>query len=277
MMLDPKKVALALSFWMTRVNAKFLANVLGINRETVGQVVVVPAFRPREGDGQMINYGRETMDGNERRRGWTALEKPDRHSIDDFISLVLATRAFGRSDRNVFGMNVEDVVDTRETANLRKLVSATSCLEAVVGTYQFRGGERQVRFTPNVMVRTSDRIHFRGFLEVWVDGEWSSGHEGGFRDIIPGRFTTEPEVVGWCRQGPMRDVDWETFVDIRFRPHPELPLDRRRVLELEFDIDHDTRPYHVVRCRRALALYYTRLYEGRRIGPKNYRAWQKVE
>lgn len=64
----------------------------------------------------------------------------------------------------------------------------------------------------------------------------------------------EPSTTEWVSS--LEDKDWNTFINLCFKPNAQLPAEVQQALQCDFPFDEQGT--FTIRCRRALAFYVKR-------------------
>jgi len=80
------------------------------------------------------------------------------------------------------------------------------------------------------------------------------GKSNEFRDFVLSRFNGEAEFEGPATHTVEQDEPWNTVLDLVIQPDPRLAEEKRRLLELDYQMENGQR---VIQVRAALVMYLT--------------------
>lgn len=148
--------------------------------------------------------------------------------------------------------------DVLEADPFRCLFAALMRKQAVHLDYFAKTGRSSFSFSPHALVRTSFRLHFRGFSDT------QDGRPGHYIDVIAERVARAEFLGSEVYTGPKGDADWKKKVLVIAELRNDLPLALLTALQQEFNLEPDarqrTRP-----VRFALAEYVKEALVGRRV------------
>lgn len=98
--------------------------------------------------------------------------------------------------------------------------------------------------SPHCLVFDGIRWHVRAYCEK----------NKAFRDFVLSRFNGESEFEGPATHTAEQDERWNTWLDLVIQPDPRLAEAKRRLLELDYQMENGQR---IIQVRAALVMYLT--------------------
>jgi hypothetical protein len=215
-----------LSFWQGRLTGTRLAEILGVERTHAHRAVISPYM------------GQHGADLVQRDRAWMARD-PERYrpkygpaTVEDLFRFLDGLSFLSDLPGADLGVPMENAaIDLPVEQNLdafRTLYAAAAQRRPVRVLYRSRRREAEYLFSPNAVVRTATRPHFRGFMLGF------EGREGRFTDLVPARVIRAEMAETAAYVGPEADEGWTKRVDVRLRLSPALPTPLRVAMMREF-------------------------------------------
>lgn len=250
------------AFWRDGTTASELAQILELKRETV-QRSIVHRYWERFGD-ENRKFDSATKRTQVADSVWELKCSPDRAL--DVVNFSSALQAFSRAagcDEKLFGgVPVEDLLapaeSEAETERFRKLYAATARRLPVFLKYVAKTRVMNGLFSPHALVRTPERLHFRCF-------EHPGDGDGRYIDIVPGRIAEIEFGAANEYVGGNADAGWHARTTVRARLNPDLTPGLRASLAQEYNFDEDSDRIEIPGIRRAVALYFVRALQTRRV------------
>jgi hypothetical protein len=250
-----------LAFWGNGTTARETAAALGIKRETVQRRVITPFKAQFPG---VLTYDRST-----KRIRCTSDADGLKFCPSDLGTIATLAAAdailsLSTGEKPMFDVSVEDVgltsdvLSDQDVGSFRTLFSALKRRRAVRLEYLAKSGLISMAFSPHTLVRTSSRLHFRGFCDT------STGRPGIYIDIVPARafsacWADDVEFVD-----AVGDADWHRKVRVVAHLEENLPVTLVAALQQEHGIIEEgmlrTKP-----IRAATAAYVEEAFVNRRV------------
>ena len=238
-----------LALWEGRVSAPQIAAAFGIGREQAQKVL----RRYRE----EVASGNLTYDASLK----TFVPAPaftprvTQGTLDEYLHLLGSHESL---DTPFAGLGVEmasaeaipmpsRAVSPAVVRSLTRAIRERQRLEVVYASFNHPDGEERI-LVPHVLVLAAGRWHVRAYCEK---------HRA-FRDFVLTRFCRLPEPLGARlddTHGADHDHDWRTVVTVRLIPDRRLSAPERRMLEMDFSMQHGELTLH---CRGPLVRYALR-------------------
>jgi hypothetical protein len=205
--------------------AEELASCLGRRRETVQRAIIAGYQRHFPGVLEYDSRTRKTVLS----RGAALKFCPTAPSAIAALAHADQIKANFEIDRSVFAIPVEDIgivsdlfqehdYDVLEADPFRCLFAALMRKQAVHLDYFAKTGRSSFSFSPHALVRTSFRLHFRGFSDT------QDGRPGHYIDVIAERVARAEFLGSEVYTGPEGDADWKKKVRIMAELRNDLPL-----------------------------------------------------
>jgi hypothetical protein len=159
-----------------------------------------------------------------------------------------------------------DVLVEADPVAFQSLFSALMRRAAVQLDYVAKSGRLSMTFSPHSLVRSSFRLHFRGF------GQTTDGRPGIYIDIVPDRVLRADWLGGGSYVGASGDADWHKKVRIVASLRDDVPGTIAAALRQEhgmIDGYLQTKP-----VRAAVAIYVAEAFEARRVHGWEGPIWQ---
>jgi hypothetical protein len=134
-----------------------------------------------------------------------------------------------------------------QTDIIRIVVSAIQAKQALYLYYHAKAQTHYLTVAPNQLVYASRRYHVRAYsydANKYIDLVLSRILEAGF------------SAEDWVSSD--EDKEWNTYVDLRFKPNPKLPEQLRNTLLLDFCLEGNI---YTITVRKALQAYVLREME----------------
>lgn len=205
--------------------------------------VALPTFDPKFGRSVATRYLDEL---SRLARGVIAEE-------DSFIGFVPPTGVVATPARTIHSAEVATIVRAiRDRRTLQVIYQSMDSPEP-----------RQWLLTPHAVGFDGLRWHARAWCHT----------RRIFRDFAIGRLSIEKVIDRPEPVDPQSDVGWNTTVEVRLKPHPDLkPLQRQAVMR-DYGIKDD---YCVLECRKAMLFYTLRHLNLQDLAVSGYPATQHV-
>lgn len=258
-----------LTYWCGGTTGDEVARHLNMCRETVQRDVIGPYKQQFPG---VLRYDRRT-----RKTRWNDGAAPKFCPADPVaIATVAHSEAIiaGSSGEVApFDIPVEDVglvsdlVSEPDVDAFRELFTALARRSAVQLDYLAKSGRRSFSFSPHTLVRTSFRLHFRGYRDA------GDGRPGDYIDVIPDRILRTETLS--CRDyvNAAADADWHRKVRVVASLLRDLPSTVHAALQREYGLA--SRDQWVTRpVRAAVAPYIADAFETRRVHGWNGPVWR---
>ncbi len=270
--LDNERAAFVLEFltyWGGGATASEIAAVLNMARETVQRSVISTYKREFPG---AITYNKA-----KRRTAWVESAAPRFCPSDPsaVAAIVQADAVFALSSgaNPLFDAPIEDVglvadfLVEPDVEAFRVLFSALMQRTAVQVDYLAKSGPLSMTFSPHTLVRTSFRLHFRGYCDT------AEGRPGIYIDVVPDRVLRAVWLDKASYVDANADTAWCQKVRIVATLCEELPDSIAAALRREHGISHgDRRKTKYVRA--AVAPYVAEAFETRRVHGWDGPIWQ---
>jgi WYL domain-containing protein len=231
-------------YWGEGVTARELAEVFGFARQTAQGVI--EDYRRRHPEAIVFDASRKRQVAG---KGFQP--RYIRSNAGDFLDYVRgeAMLAHYRAQHDWGELPFCDV-DRLLRPNLRRepiqqVLLALNARHAVTLYYQSKRNVQMRDVSPHHLIFAGNRYHLRGYCHL----------QQAFLDFVLSRIIdAEPSAAEWVSL--TEDKEWNTFVELRFKPNAGLPDEVQEALRCDFDFDeHGTRK---IRCRQALAFYIKR-------------------
>lgn len=116
-----------------------------------------------------------------------------------------------------------------------------TAFEAIYASSSAPIGVKRV-LTPSAIVYVDNRLHLRAWCEKRQE----------YRDFVLSRLLTVPKLLKKEPTSLPIDALWETWLDIKLTPNPNLPIDGQQLIRKEYQLDGSS----LVRVRAALVHYF---------------------
>lgn len=140
----------------------------------------------------------------------------------------MESNAIRRSDTWFDTVPATDILPTvaqgPEAYILRPLVQAIEEGRAVSINYQSFNSEGLRKIRPHAFVNDGFRWHCRAYSFEHAD----------FRDYVLGRILSPPGPFESCDVDSSCDVEWNTTINLKLKPHPKLKDGQRKAIEHEY-------------------------------------------
>jgi hypothetical protein len=258
-----------LSFWGDGTTCNELASHLNLRRETVQREVISPY---KEQFGGVLQYDKSLRKIRLAEGAALKFCPSDPAAI---AAIAGAEGIIGEYSGSVspFLVLVEDVglvsdlCVEPEIEAFRCLFAALMRRKAVQLDYLAKTGRLSFSFSPHTLVRTSFRLHFRGYCDT------RDGRPGIYIDIIPDRVLRAHELGREGYVDAAADADWHKKVRVAAYLRDDIPESVLAALRQEYRVatsDHwKTRP-----VRAAVAPYIAEAFEARRVHGWNGPIWR---
>ena len=156
-------------------------------------------------------------------------------------------------------INIEDAdASTRIRLDdnvLKEIIKAITNKNVLKIKYQSIKRLSETIISPNQLVHADFRYHVRAFCH----------EDSKFKDYVIGRIKGtsiiefHPETGQWMDwRSSSEDIDWNQFVDLKFKVNPDLDEDIKKALLLDYKVEEDGSIR--IRCRSALEQYISYRY-----------------
>lgn len=156
-------------------------------------------------------------------------------------------------------INIEDAdASTRIRLDdnvLKEIIKAITNKNVLKIKYQSIKRLSETIISPNHLVHADFRYHVRAFCH----------EDSKFKDYVIGRIKGtsiiefHPETGQWMDwRSSSEDIDWNQFVDLKFKVNPDLDEDIKKALLLDYKVEEDGSIR--IRCRSALEQYISYRY-----------------
>lgn len=134
-----------------------------------------------------------------------------------------------------------------QTDIIRTVVSSIQTQQALQLYYHSKAQTHYLTVAPNQLVYASRRYHMRAY----------SYDANKYIDLVLSRIL-ETNFSGEDWVSSAEDKEWNTYVDLHFKPNPELPEQLRNTLLLDFRLEGS---HYTITARKALQAYILREME----------------
>ncbi len=251
-----------LTFWGGEANCGDIAEKTGLKRETVQRQICDPVInRPRHPGG--LSYNRHAHRYVFPEDATTKALRLSPRNARAVVAGAEAERlwAEARGGEPFFDLPVEDalapVAFGFHEERFQPFVAGILRRKAIALDYLSKTGPMFATFSPHTVVRTSYRVHVRGYAY------WRDGMDNRFIDIIPGRVMEAKVDPRADYVGVRNDAAWQERVGLRVTLRPEIPAAIRDAMEREYGAFRGE--FVIEGVRRAMADYVTEALESRRV------------
>ncbi len=250
-----------LAFWGGWTTAGELATVLGIERETAQKTIINPFKREfpgaleydeksrrtfRLGDAQGLKFSPNTPTGVTAIAAAEAIIKAACDAVP-FIDVPVEDVGL-----------VADILEDPDVSAFKTLFSALRHRVAVSLDYLSKAGRMAMRFSPHSLVRTSFRLHFRGYADTM------DNRPGIYIDVVPERVLHAKCLDHSHYVGDRGDSDWHRRVHVEARLRDDLPEAIADALRQEYRLEPGG-SLRTAPIRAATAEYVAVAFEARRV------------
>jgi len=255
-----------LAFWEGRLDVSRLAKLLGCTREHA-QRMIVGRYRDLHPD-NLERQGRHLVFVKSAEDLSYAPKE-----VNDLLNMITHWRFISGEDNRLEIVPIEYLglsKNNRPNAEIfRKLYLASAWSRPVRLTYISKKKRLDLSFSPHSIVRTEDRIHFRGYASWGLEGE-----TGKYIDLVVSRVMQIRDFEGNYIPKD-QDEGWLKLEDLRFRLNPDLPDGVRFAMLSERISEGAEDPFSlkISAVRSALASYVQRSLTHRYLHDKIYEVW----